>query len=447
MDGKNRVVGFAPEQNSFERQSSRYPRFARILPLFILLIFTWLFAACGPSNTAGANDFTEKTAAVQRIASEYQASNNLAAAQAGLANLDVPNPNALLVLVAESAISAGDNTNGDALAKLVLALGLTSSSVQRYAQNRGLLPQQAQLMPQPTAQPVAQIQPTATPLPENPTPVLPADTATPVPDSPTATPEPPTATPVTEPQVRSQSAVNVRGGPGTNYPLVGALNPGESVRISGKNPAGDWWQITLAGGVVGWVYGPLVETSGNTGAVALAEIPAPPAPVATPVPAVPAADTPAPPAPAPSGVDFRLVGQRIWDVQENGGFLAGDSVNCGDKQELHVIVLDAAGNRLDGVTVRGVYRNEYHVTGSKGPGLAQYDVNVDGDDIVVAKDTDGREVSSDLAKGITAKPWLIPHDLLIQGRFCRDTASCDSFVQANGCYGHYSWTVTFQRTY
>lgn len=444
MDGTNCTAELRPQQSSFDRQSSRYPYCARTLTLSILLIFLWLLAACGPSNAgANASAFAEKTAAAQRIALEYQASNNLAAAQAGLANLDVPNPNALLVLVAESTISTGDNTNADALAKLVLALGLTSNNVERYAQSRGLVSQQTQLIHQSTTQPVAQAQPTATPLPENPTPVPAADTATPEPDQPTATSEPPTATPATEPQVRSQSAVNVRGGPGTNYPLVGALNPGESVRITGKNPVGDWWQILLTNGATGWVYGSLVETSGNTSVVALAEIPAPPAATATPVPAAPTNT----PVPAPPGVDFRLVGQRLWDVQENGGFLAGESVNCGDKQELHVIVLDAAGNRLDGVTVRGVYRNEYQVTGSKGPGLAQYDVNVDGDDIVVARDADGRDVSSDLAKGLTAKPWLIPHDFLIQGRFCRDTATCDAFVAGNGCYGHYSWTVTFQRTY
>ncbi|MBI3959415.1 MAG: SH3 domain-containing protein [Chloroflexi bacterium] len=424
-------------------QSSRRPHFARFSPILILLTLLWLLAACGPSNAgAGTSDLTR---AVQRIALDYQSSNDLAAARSALESLNAPNPNQLLVLVAESAISAGDFANADALVRLALALGLSSNSIARHAQSRGLISQQVQATVQSAAQDVAQTQSTATPLPAEPTPAPEAATATPepAPEAATATPEPPTATPVADPQVRTQSAMNVRGGPGTNYPVVGALNPGVAARITGKNPSSDWWQIALAGGTLGWVYGPLVETSGDTGGVAVAEIPAPPAATATPVAAAPTNT----PVPAPAGVDFRLESQRLWDVVENGGYLSGESVNCGEKQELNVIVLDVAGNRLDGVTVRGVYRNEFHVTGEKGPGLAQYDINVDGDDIVVAKDTDGREVSSDVAKGLTAKPWTIPHNYLIQGRFCKDTASCDAFIKANGCYGHFSWTVTFQRTY
>lgn len=414
-------------------QSARYPLLARLSPLLILLLMLGLLAGCGPSSAESGNQ--DLTGATQRIAQEYQSSGDLAGARASLDNLPAPNPNQLLILTAETTISGGDTANGDALTRLALALGLNSASIERYARSRGLL-QQAQ----PTAPPVAQAQPTPTPQPEKPTPTPEVATATA--EAPTATPEPATATPVPAAEVRSQSAMNVRGGPGTNYPVVGALNAGEAARITGKNGGGDWWQIALVSGGNGWVYGPLVTTSGDTSAIAVAEAPAAP-PTATAAPAQPTNT----PVPAPSGVDFRLVEQHLWDVEENGGFLSGESVNCGEKQELHVITLDAAGNRLDGVTVRGVYRNEFHVTGEKGPGVAQYDINVDGDDIVVAKDTDGREVSSDLAKGLTAKPYAIPHHFLIQGRFCKDGPTCDAFIKANGCYGHFSWTVIFQRTY
>jgi len=402
----------------------------------------WLLAACGSSKSgAGSSDLTEAT---QRIAQDYQAGGDLAAARTALASLDAPNPNQLLVLAAENTISAGDVANGDALVRLALALDLNSNNIERYARARGLFPQQA-------AQAQLAAPPTATPAPANPTPPPAAATDTPATNTPAAnppapdtpTPAPPTATPVRDPEARTQTVMNVRGGPGTNYPVVGALKPGDAARITVKNPGGDWWQVALATRAVGWVYAPLVETSGDTGAVAVAEIPTPPPATATPVPPPPA-DTPTP---EPAGVDFRLVEQHLWDVEENGGHFSGDSVNCGDKQELHVVVLDAAGNRLNGVTVRGVYRNEYHVTGEKGPGMAQYDVNVDGDDIVVAKDVDGREVTSDVAKGLTAKTYNIPQQYLIQGRFCSDAASCDAFIQTNGCFGHFSWTVTFQRTY
>ena len=122
-------------------------------------------------------------------------------------------------------------------------------------------------------------------------------------------------------------------------------------------------------------------------------------------------------------------------------------MNCGEKQVLEIIVEDANGARLNGVTVQGVYRNELHVTGSKGEGVAQMDINKDGDDVIVLRDVDGRQVTSDRAVGNTARSWDIPHDQLIQGRFCTDTASCQAFVNTNGCFGHFSWTVRFRRNY
>ncbi|MBG1231095.1 SH3 domain-containing protein [Aestuariivirga litoralis] len=45
---------------------------------------------------------------------------------------------------------------------------------------------------------------------------------------------------------RSESAVNVRSGPGTQYDVVGQLDPGERVNVTGSN--GGWSRI---GG--GWV--------------------------------------------------------------------------------------------------------------------------------------------------------------------------------------------------
>ncbi|MBX3052466.1 MAG: SH3 domain-containing protein [Caldilineaceae bacterium] len=438
----------AVDAESLDVLAGSHPLFVRLSPILILFLMLWLLAGCGPSGpSAGTGDLATTT---QEIARNFQADSDLARARAALTALDVPNANQLLLLETENAISAGDFANGDALTRLVLALGLTSSNIERYAQSRGLIAQAGEPIVQTVSQPAvaqstggeqAAAQPTATPA--DPTATPESATATPAADTPT--PEPPTATPVTDPEVRTTSAMNVRGGPGTNYPVVGALNAGDSARITGKNSAGDWWQVSLAGGATGWVYAPLVTTGGNTGSVAVAEAPPAP-PTATPVPVVVAQPTDTP-VPAPAGVDFRLIERRIWGVEENGGHYSGDSVNCGDKQELHVIVLDAAGSRLNGVTVRGVYRNEFHVTGEKGPGLAQYDVNVDGDDIVVARDVDGRDVSSDLAKGLTAKTYNISHGDLMQGGFCRDAAGCDAFIKTNGCYGHFSWTVTFQRTY
>ena len=120
--------------------------------------------------------------------------------------------------------------------------------------------------------------PTATPTP--------APTETP---TPTGTPTPaPTAT-STSPTAAINRTMNVRAGPGTNYAVIGQAAAGSEYTISGKNPAGGWWQI-IYGGQYGWVYAPLVSAT-NPEFVQVA--PAIPTPAATPVPTA----TPIPPPP------------------------------------------------------------------------------------------------------------------------------------------------------
>ena len=103
---------------------------------------------------------------------------------------------------------------------------------------------------------------------------------------PVATSAPPgsTATPQLPMVTIGNVLMNVRGGPGTNYHVIGTASPGQRFAITGKNPVlGDWWQIDY-NGETGWVYGPLVTaTNANSVQVALV-IPAPPPPTATPIP-------------------------------------------------------------------------------------------------------------------------------------------------------------------
>lgn len=122
----------------------------------------------------------------------------------------------------------------------------------------------------------------------------PAATDTPVAEAaPTDTPVP------AEASVTVNSAMNVRGGPGTNYNVIGSANAGQRFTVTGKNPAGDWWQINF-NGQAGWVFAQLV-TGENTGGVQVAaNIPAPPPPTATPVPAP--TNTPVPAGPPPTAV-------------------------------------------------------------------------------------------------------------------------------------------------
>ena len=65
----------------------------------------------------------------------------------------------------------------------------------------------------------------------------------------------------TFPVVTISGQMNVRGGPGTFYPVLGTASAGEQFAITGKNSSGSWWRINY-NEQSGWVYGPLVTASG-----------------------------------------------------------------------------------------------------------------------------------------------------------------------------------------
>ncbi len=107
---------------------------------------------------------------------------------------------------------------------------------------------------------------TSTPVP------APTGTGTPTP-APTATPGPATAT--------ANTAVNVRTGPGTNYPVIGTLLAGQSAGITGVSPDGAWWQINFAGGA-GWVSSFFVIAQNTQNVPVVTPPPLPPTPTAVP---------------------------------------------------------------------------------------------------------------------------------------------------------------------
>jgi uncharacterized protein YraI len=439
------------------------PFFYRIIGLVALLLTAGIVSACGPAREDG--DTVGETI---RIAQEFRQDGDLSRARIQLESLEVANVLSWLVYIAEERISeAAGSAETHAVVALALAMGGSSGAIRTYALQNGLLAE-----PTPPPQPVAQAVPPIAPVAPAQEPVVPqaqivVPTETPAAavdaapaEAPAEAPAAaPTETPITNPQVRASTSLNVRGGPGTNYPVVGALEGGSQADIVAKNPAGDWWQVTMPNGQQGWVYGQLVEAAGDTTSVAVAaNIPEPPpvpptatpAPVAEPPPAEPAPAEPQLPAPAPSGgPDFRVVEKRLWDVYENGGSLSGPTVVCGEKRQLVVNVIDANGNRVNGVAVQALFgAQEIYVTGvqGKGDGAVEF-VLGRGQDVKVVRDADGREVSSEVAAGLTTEPGNIPYDKLIAGRYCTDDASCKRFVDAPGCWGHYSWTVTFQRNY
>ena len=78
-------------------------------------------------------------------------------------------------------------------------------------------------------------------------------------------------------------ALNVRSGPGTNYPVIGALKQGDEVAIVGRHNTSGWWQVTLDSGKTGWVSGStsLVKVNGATDKVPEVAAPAVPTRTAT----------------------------------------------------------------------------------------------------------------------------------------------------------------------
>lgn len=170
-------------------------------------------------------------------------------------------------------------------------------------------------------------------LPEEPTAAAVEPTATPVPAEPTATPVP-TEAPVT---ITVLQNMNVRSGPGTNYPVIGAGSPGESTRVLGRNSDSTWLQVEypVADGL-GWIYGPLVQVNGDPETVAIASAPPPPPPTNTPIPPPTVPLPTAPPAAPPPG-PAKAETDVVIELPE------GNTYDPGDKFKIVFIVRNPNG--------------------------------------------------------------------------------------------------------
>ncbi len=75
---------------------------------------------------------------------------------------------------------------------------------------------------------------------------------------------------------------NVRSGPGQNFKSVGRLEEGATASVTGKDDSGQWWQIEYPAGEngLGWVAAAVVDFNGEAAAVAL--MPGPDRPTASP---------------------------------------------------------------------------------------------------------------------------------------------------------------------
>jgi hypothetical protein len=101
------------------------------------------------------------------------------------------------------------------------------------------------------------------------------------PSIPTLTPEP-----TSEPYVIVDATMNVRNGPGTEFDVVGQIEPQKKYTVIGKHV--DWWLVDLGNNQSAWVYTPINEIRFVGNAEAVPDI----APPSTPTPIIIAACTP-----------------------------------------------------------------------------------------------------------------------------------------------------------
>lgn len=161
--------------------------------------------------------------------------------------------------------------------------------------------------------------------------------AEPAPAEPTPTPEPPA---VAEAVINSN--MNVRGGPGTNYNILGGANQGERYAVTGKSNDGTWWQISY-NGQNGWVFGDLVSTQ-NVESVQVAQnIPAPPPTAVPPTPTpVPPPVEQAPPEPPKPQYKFNITAVSKCAPQEAGTWFEGRTYIGGQPSNGHRVVFSYA---------------------------------------------------------------------------------------------------------
>ena len=117
--------------------------------------------------------------------------------------------------------------------------------------------------------------------------------------------------------VSQPTHLNVRSGPGTEYPVVSSLTAGTSVKITGVGPQDQWYQVQVGGlAELAWIFRDLTETVGSlNGVKRFAESEVPPRPAA-PAPSVPDTADP-PPARLPGlGFGYGVQAHMIHNGQE-----------------------------------------------------------------------------------------------------------------------------------
>ncbi len=165
---------------------------------------------------------------------------------------------------------------------------------------------------------------------------------------------------------------------------------------------------------------------------------------ATQAPAVPPTPVPATHTPVPAGPPYVVESVRLRPIGLH-------AQNCaGGDHYIAVTVLDGANNPIDGVRVREVFTGQVFLTGSKGPGLTQFDIWAGGGGQVQIVD-EGNNPISDTSRGMSAD-WP-DFDLMKGAGYCTckphpDDASCQSELASHSylfAKSHYVYEVVIKR--
>lgn len=137
----------------------------------------------------------------------------------------------------------------------------------------------------PSPTPSLTVTPFATPAPSL-TATLPYSATPTEPPTPSATPSAtplPTATLAPFGRI-TEDKVNVRSGPGTEYPVITQLGMNTTTEIIGVVASQDWWEVILPSGGIGWVSARYLDMGGCLTCVALVTPPPTPTPRPTSTP-------------------------------------------------------------------------------------------------------------------------------------------------------------------
>ncbi len=277
---------------------------------------------------------------------------------------------------------------------------------------------------------------------------------TPTPPAPSPTPEP---EPIVKIDETLTAKINIRSGPGTEYPVVTQFEPGREAPALGRIADLSWWQIDLpdeTDGVdaVGWVFAELAVFSGNREALPLAEIPPLP-PTPTPEPALEAEVVDVEvvnEAPVSGeeladelrcGQDFCVTYQAMVPIWENGG--------CVGNHSIYITVLEGPppGRPIDGIVIGDTFNNVEVGSGSHGPGRTEITLWNNSMTLVAKRHMDGTPYTSEESFNFTAADELIPAEVLAANGYCEGRIDVCEYARNHNsvCRGHYSWRVTFHK--